>query len=142
MPDPFADGNDDTVLTEGHGTIDDTAPIKRVRADVIRARALPPQSPPVTDIHLLEFRPPDTPSGTVARYKPRASLEVTELPDFDAAWRVRQRVPRRVGAVDVIAQELDERRVWRRRMIVTVSLVAVVAIAVGVVGLWALSRLP
>lgn len=147
MPDPFADDNDDTVVTEGHGTLDDTAAITRPgradpRANVILARALPPQAPPVTDIHLLEFRLPDTPSGTVARYKPRASLEVTELPDFDAAWRVRQRAPLAAGALDVIAREFDERRAWRRRMIVTVSVVAVVAVAAGIVGLWALSRLP
>jgi hypothetical protein len=147
MPDPFADDNDDTVLTEGHGTLDDTAPIKRPGrpdpgANIIRARALPPQSPPVTDIHLLEFRPPETPSGTVARYKPRASLEVSELPDFDAEWRVRQRTPRPVAAGDVVAHELDERRTWRRRMLITVSLVVVVAVVAGVVGLWALSKLP
>ncbi|MFC4242443.1 hypothetical protein ACFOYW_03580 [Gryllotalpicola reticulitermitis] len=147
MPDPFADDNDDTVLTEGHGTLDDTAAIRRPgrpdpSANIVRARALPPQAPPVTDIHLLEFRAPEVPSGSVVRYKPRANPEVSELPDFDAAWRVRQRTPRAVAPVDVIAHEFDDRRAWRRRMIVTVTVVAVVALAVGVVGLWALSRLP
>jgi len=145
MTDPFAD--DDTVLTEGHGTLDDTAKIRRPgrpdpAANIIRARALPPQAPPVTDINLLEFRPPETPSGTVARYKVRASFEVTKLPDFDAEWQVRQRTPRPISAVDVVAHELDDRRAWRRRMIITVSVVAVVAVAAGIVGLWALSRLP
>lgn len=143
MPDAFDD--DDTVVTEGHGTLDDTAAIPRPRVDpanVIRARALPPQAPPVTDIHLLEFHPPETPSGTVARYKPRASREVTELPDFDAEWQVRQRTPRRVEAVDVVAHQLDDRRAWRRRMIITVSAVTIVAIALGVLGLWGLSHLP
>lgn len=145
MTDPFAD--DDTVLTEGHGTLDDTAKIMRPgrpdpAADIIRARALPPQAPPVTDINQLEYRPPETPSGTVARYKPRTSLEVTHVPEFDAEWRIRQRAPRPLSALDVVAHQLDDRRLWRRRMIITVSAVAVVAVALGALGLWALARLP
>jgi hypothetical protein len=142
---PFAD--DDTVLTEGHGTMDDTAPVRRVsppdpQASIFRGRALPPQSPPVTDIHLLEFRLPETPSGTVARYRPRVGLEVTEIPEFDAEWRVRQRAPRDIAATDVVAHQLDHRRSWRRRAVVTVIAVAVVAIAAGVAAFWLLSRLP
>ncbi|MCL2515086.1 MAG: hypothetical protein FWD85_13010 [Microbacteriaceae bacterium] len=142
---PFAD--DDTVLTEGHGTMDDTAPVRRTpppdpAASIFRGRALPPQAPPVTDIHLLEFRPPETPSGTVARYRPRADVEVAEIPDFDAEWRVRQRTPRDISATDVVAHQLDDRRTWRRRATLTVTVVAVVALVAGVVALWVLARLP
>jgi hypothetical protein len=96
----------------------------------------------VTDIHLLEFRLPETPSGTVARYRPRVGLEVTEIPEFDAEWRVRQRAPRDIAATDVVAHQLDHRRSWRRRAVVTVIAVAVVAIAAGVAAFWLLSRLP
>lgn len=140
--------DDDTVLTEGHGTIEDTAPVavRRVaqtqpEAKFTVGRALPPQAPPVTDIHLLEFRPPEVPSGSVVRYKPRVSSEVTELPHFDASWEVRRRTPRPIASGDIVAHQLDDRRAWRRRALLTVACVSAAALLVGAAGLWALAQL-
>ncbi len=153
MPDeqqPVAGGDaadDDTVLTEEHEPIEDTAPVIVRRAQThsqakfTPGRALPPQSPPVTDVHLLEFRPPEVPSGGVVRYRVRTTLEVTELPDFDAEWRVRQREPRAIAASDIIAHQLDGRRAWYRRAVLTVTIVTALAVALGAAGLWALARL-
>jgi hypothetical protein len=140
--------NDDTVLTEGHGTIEDTAPIavRRVSqtesaAKFTVGRALPPQAPPVTDIHMLEFRLPDVPSGSVVRYKPRTDPEIAHVPDFDASWKIRQRKPRELAASEVVAHQHDGRRAWRRRALLTVAGVSVIVIAACIVGIWALQRL-
>jgi hypothetical protein len=143
MPDP-----DDTVLTEGHGTIEDTAPIvaRRVAqtessAKFTVGRALPPQGPPVTDIHLLEFRAPEVPAGGVVRYRVRSDLEVTRLPDFDAEWKVRQRAPRELSATEVVVHQLDDRRAWRRRALITVAAVSLAVLVLAGAGIWALQRL-
>jgi hypothetical protein len=143
MPD-----DDDTVLTEGHGTIEDTAPIvaRRVSQTEVAAkftvgRALPPQAPPVTDIHQLEFRPPEVPSGGVVRYQVRSELEVTQVPDFDASWKIRQRVPRELSAGEIVAHQNDDRRAWRRRASITVAAVSLVVLAAAGAGIWYLQGL-
>jgi len=143
MPD-----DDDTVLTEGHGTLEDTAPIvaRRVAQTEARAkftvgRALPPQLPPVTDIHLLEFRPPEVPSGSTVRYKVRTDPVVSQVPDFDASWKVRQRTPRELSPGEIVAHQNDDRRAWRRRATITVAAVTLVVLAAAAVGIWALQRL-
>jgi hypothetical protein len=140
--------DDDTVRTEGHGTIEDTNPIavRRVSqtqsgAKFTPGRALPPQSPPVTDIHLLEFHPPEVPSGSVARYKPRSDFQVTEIPEFDAEWVVRKRAPREIAPGDVVAHQADGRRAWHRRVWLTVIGITLAAAAVAVVGIEFLSHL-
>jgi len=141
MPD-----NDDTVLTEGHGTIEDTAPVvaRRVAqtesAKFTVGRALPPQAPPVTDIHLLEYHPPEVPVGGVVRYKTRSDLEVTQIPDFDAEWKIRQRTPRELSASEVVAHQNDGRRSWRRRAVVTVGAIWLAVIVLAGAGIWALQH--
>jgi hypothetical protein len=140
---------DDTVATgTGGEPDDDTAPVLVRRQTVSQSatqftvgRALPPQAPPVTDIHLLEFRPPEVPSGSTVRYRARVDLEVTELPDFDATWQGEQRRPRTVDTQALLAHQLDDRRRWRRRAVVTVVVVSVLAVAAGVLGIWALQQL-
>ncbi|GAA4177778.1 hypothetical protein [Gryllotalpicola koreensis] len=144
MPD-----TDDTVLTEGHGTIEDTAPIvarrvaqtESVDAKFTVGRALPPQGPPVTDIHLLEFRPPEVPAGGVVRYRVRSDLEVTQVPDFDAEWKVRQRAPRELSATEVVAHQQDGRRAWRRRAVITVGVISLAVLILAGAGIWALQQL-
>jgi hypothetical protein len=143
MPD-----NDDTVVTENHGTIEDTAPVVQRRVAQTEAaakftvgRALPPQMPPVTDIHLLEFRPPEVPSGGIVRYKARIDLEVSQIPDFDAEWKVRQRVPRELSPGEIVAHQNDDQRAWRRRALVTVGVVTLVVLVAGATGIWALQQL-
>ena len=143
MPEP-----DDTVLTEGHGTIEDTAPVaarrvaqtESVDAKFTVGRALPPQGPPVTDIHLLEFRPPEVPAGGVVRYKVRSNLEVTQVPDFDAEWKIRQRTPRALSPTEIVAHQHDDRRAWRRRAIIAVVAIWLGVIVVAGAGIWALQR--
>jgi len=143
MPD-----NDDTVVTEGHGTIEDTAPVVARRVAQTEAaakftvgRALPPQAPPVTDIHLLDFRPPEVPSGSIVRYKARTNIEVTQVPDFDASWKVRQRVPRQLSAHEIVAHQNDGRRAWRRRALIMVGAIWLAVIVAAAAGIWALQRL-
>ncbi|AYG03010.1 hypothetical protein [Gryllotalpicola protaetiae] len=143
MPEP-----DDTVRTESHGTIEDTAPVvarrvaqtESVDAKFTVGRALPPQGPPVTDINLLEFRPPEVPAGGVVRYKVRANLVVTQVPDFDAEWKIRQRTPRALSPTDIVAHQNDDRRVWRRRAVIIVGAVSLVVLAAGLAGIWALQQ--
>jgi hypothetical protein len=138
--------DDDTVLTEGHGTVESTAPVDRRRrageaARVAIARALPAQTPPVTDIHQLEFRPPEVPSGGTVRYRARVDLEVAHVPEFDAEWRIRQRTPRELSPGEILADERRRRRAWRRRALVTVSAVSLIVLLAGAAGIWALQRL-
>ena len=143
MPD-----NDDTVITENHGTIEDTAPIVARRVAQTEsatkftvARALPPQTPPVTDIHLLEFRAPEVPSGSVVRYKVRADVVVTQIPDFDAEWKIRQRTPRALSPSEIVAHQNDDHRAWRRRAIITVGLVTLIVLLAAGAGIWYLQHL-
>jgi hypothetical protein len=139
--------DDDTVLTEGHGTVESTAPSAARRtpqteaARFAVARALPAQAPPVTDVHLLEFRAPDVPSGSTVRYKARVDLEVSHIPDFDAEWKIRQRVPRQLSPSEILAHEQRRRRAWRRRALITVAGVSLIVLLAGAAGIWALQRL-
>ncbi|GAA4160422.1 hypothetical protein GCM10022286_16400 [Gryllotalpicola daejeonensis] len=143
MPD-----TDDTVVTEGHGTIEDTAPVLARRVAQTESatkftvgRALAPQAPPVTDIHLLDFRPPEVPAGSVVRYKARTDLEVTQVPDFDAEWKIRQRTARAISVSEIVAHQNDARRAWRRRALITVGAIWLGVIVLAGAGIWALQHL-
>ncbi|WP_022883011.1 hypothetical protein [Gryllotalpicola ginsengisoli] len=142
---------DSSASTDGPPTV----PMEAAHDDTIRvvprasseaaqyrvARALPPQAPPVNDITLLEFRPPEVPSGSVVRYATRAGFTVTELPPFDAEWTVPPRTPRSADTSAILDEQVAARLSWRRRAVLTIALVTAAAVVVAAVGIWLLFHL-